>query len=181
MTGSCWRLLAVCSLIFITPSLLGQDVATDRSPADSRVVVPILTPNRLPLRDPPSSAPVQIPVPLPPRPSPVITGNPGLPQDVFQQLIRAAGIIFSGRVSSVSPATSSPRPGHSSTAITFQIEHAILGTSAGQSLTIHEWGGLWARGERYRVGERVLLFLYAPSKLGLSASGWEHGQIRDGF
>ena len=45
----------------------------------------------------------------------------------------------------------------------------MRGTSPGQSLTIHEWGGLWTGGERYRVGEHVLLFLYAPSKLGLTS------------
>ena len=45
----------------------------------------------------------------------------------------------------------------------------MRGTSAGQSLTIHEWAGLWISGERYRVGERVLLFLYSPSKLGLTS------------
>jgi hypothetical protein len=28
---------------------------------------------------------------------------------------------------------------------------------------------LWSDGERYRVGERVLLFLYSPSKLGLTS------------
>src|SRR5258708_29179611 len=36
-------------------------------------------------------------------------------------------------------------------------------------LTIHEWAGLWSIGERYRLGERVLLFLYPPSKLGLTS------------
>src|SRR5258708_32210671 len=168
-----WRLLACCLFVFIAiPSILaGQDGAADRSPADGRVVVPILAPHLylLPRRDPPDPAPVWIPVPLPQRPFPVVAGNPGLPQDVFQQLIRTAGIIFSGRVSSVRSATSSPRPGHSSTAITFLVEHAILGTSPGVNVTIHEWGGLWNRGERYRVGERVLLFLYAPSKLGLTS------------
>ena len=45
----------------------------------------------------------------------------------------------------------------------------MRGTSAGRDLTIHEWAGLWTRGERYRVGERVLLFLYSPSKLGLTS------------
>jgi hypothetical protein len=45
----------------------------------------------------------------------------------------------------------------------------MRGTSAGQSLTIHEWAGLWISGERYRVGEHVLLFLYSPSKLGLTS------------
>ena len=45
----------------------------------------------------------------------------------------------------------------------------MRGASAGQSLTIHEWAGLWSGGERYRVGERVLLFLYSPGKLGLTS------------
>ena len=165
-----WRLLAVCLLVFITihSILLGQDGAADRPPGDRRVAVPALAPHLFPRHALPP-APVWIPVPVPQRPFPVVAGNPGLRQDVFQQLIRTAGIIFSGRVSAVRSATSSARPGHSSTAITFQVEHAILGTSPGQNLTIHEWGGLWNRGERYRVGERVLLFLYAPSKLGLTS------------
>jgi hypothetical protein len=53
--------------------------------------------------------------------------------------------------------------------VTFQVEKAIRGTSAGQSLTIHEWAGLWSRGEQYQVGERVLLLLYSPSKLGFTS------------
>jgi hypothetical protein len=28
---------------------------------------------------------------------------------------------------------------------------------------------LWTRGERYRVGQRLMLFLYAPSALGLTS------------
>lgn len=92
----------------------------------------------------------------------------GLPQ-----IVRAAGIIFSGRVTYVGRASGRaaiPLGQHaSSTAITFQVEHAIRGVSAGQILTIHEWVGLWACGERYRVGERVLLFLYPPSRLGLTS------------
>jgi len=34
---------------------------------------------------------------------------------------------------------------------------------------IREWVGLWEQGERYRLGERVLLFLYRPSQLGLTS------------
>ncbi|MGA8618051.1 MAG: hypothetical protein WB660_05965 [Candidatus Sulfotelmatobacter sp.] len=45
----------------------------------------------------------------------------------------------------------------------------MRGASIGEKLTIHEWAGLWTRGERYRVGERVLLFLYSPSRLGLTS------------
>jgi hypothetical protein len=46
-------------------------------------------------------------------------------------------------------------------------------------LTVLEWLGLWSSGQRYAVGEHVLLFLYPPSKLGLtSAVGGALGQFR---
>jgi hypothetical protein len=53
--------------------------------------------------------------------------------------------------------------------ITFHIENAIRGATPGETLTISQWIGLWSSGQRYRVGERVLLFLYPPSKLGLTS------------
>jgi hypothetical protein len=84
-------------------------------------------------------------------------------------MVRSAGIIFSGQVTSIGPADSSSGQATASTAVTFLVEHAIRGASPGQSLTIHEWAGLWNSGERYRVGDRVLLFLYAPGKLGLTS------------
>ncbi len=54
-------------------------------------------------------------------------------------------------------------------AITFQIERSIRGATAGTSLTVSQWIGLWSSGQRYRVGERVLLFLYPQSRLGLTS------------
>jgi hypothetical protein len=168
MAGSCWRLLAVCSLILVAPSLSrGQYVAADRAAdsssadglAGARAVAPLLAPNLPTLRYPSPITPVWIPPPNPVAPRPI----------VFQQLVRSAGIIFSGRVISVGRATPSLGPDHASTAITFQVEHATRGTSPNQTLTIHEWAGLWGRGERYHVGERLLLFLYAPGKLGLTS------------
>jgi hypothetical protein len=163
MTG-CWRLLAVLSFIFVSTTLLiGQDDAAERSPANHPAVVPRLSP----LRHFWPIAPVRIPPP--PRLYPVAPGNLGLQQAVFQQLVRSAGIIFSGRVTFLGRATSSSGPDHASTTVTFQVEHAMRGTSPGQNLTIHEWTGLWTTGEHYRVGERVLLFLYPPSKLGLTS------------
>jgi len=128
--------------------LRGQDAVFDRSP-DLAGGTP-LSPNLPPLYSRPSG-------PLIPR------------QPVLGNLVRAAGIIFSGRVTSIEHSASSSRPDPASTTITFQVEYAIRGTAAGQSLTIHEWAGLWSSGERYRVGERVLLFLYSPSKLGLTS------------
>jgi hypothetical protein len=187
MAGSCWRLLAffsprifrrrvawlICFSLISAAALFAQEV-TERLSGDDRVVIPILAPKPLPLHGtspttPSSAAPIWIPPPALPRRYPVAPANPGLPQDVFQQLVRTAGIIFSGRVTAVGTSTSSPGPEHAATSITFQVDHAIRGTLPNQSVTIHEWGGLWSRGENYRVGERVLLFLYGPSKLGLTS------------
>jgi hypothetical protein len=81
---------------------------------------------------------------------------------------RAAGMIFSGTVTRVERR---PAAGQAieTIAITFHIENAIRGASPGQDLTIAQWIGLWSSGQRYRVGERVLLFLYPPSRLGLTS------------
>lgn len=93
--------------------------------------------------------------------SPPLSGRLGL-----QQIAQPAGIIFSGTVITISPASSK---GPKATEITFKVKEAFRGVSAGQNLTIREWAGLWNRGERYRVGEGVVLFLYRPSRLGLSS------------
>ena len=175
MTGSCWRLLAVFSLIFIasifiasvlvTPAFLrGQDANADRSALGDAAVSPFIAPNRSPLTNSTSIAPLRSPPPILQRDSPVVPQRP-----IFPQLVRAAGIIFSGRVVSIGRAPSSAGQRQASTAITFEVERALRGVSPGKSLTIHEWAGLWSSGERYHVGEHVLLFLYSPSKLGLTS------------
>jgi hypothetical protein len=85
----------------------------------------------------------------------------------FPQMAQAAGIIFSGHVTAV--ARSAHGNAVETVSVTFHVEQAIRGVSSGQSLTIAQWMGLWSSGQRYRVGERVLLFLYPPSKLGLTS------------
>ncbi|HET7891896.1 MAG TPA: hypothetical protein VFL34_10235 [Candidatus Sulfotelmatobacter sp.] len=84
-------------------------------------------------------------------------------------LVRAAGSIFSGTVTAIvrHPATSGQTL--ETVAITFHVENAIRGATPGEFLTISQWIGLWSGGQRYRLGERVLLFLYSPSKLGLTS------------
>jgi hypothetical protein len=97
----------------------------------------------------------------------------------FQQIAHSAGTIFSGTVTGITrhPA---PRPQEVETvAITFHVERAIRGTSPGTDLTVSQWMGLWSSGQRYRVGEHLLVFLYPPSKLGLTSSvGAEIGRFR---
>jgi hypothetical protein len=93
----------------------------------------------------------------------------------LSQIVSSAGIIFSGRVTAVGtagvPAVSPPERSSAWTAVTFQVEYALRGTTAGRSLTIHEWSGLssGSHKENYRIGERVFLFLYPPSRLGFTS------------
>lgn len=96
--------------------------------------------------------------------------RPSLPAVSNLRLLnRNAGYIFDGTVLSVDPVAPTETNGVAAIQITFRVEQAIRGTRAGQVLAIREWAGLWSSGERYRSGERLLLFLYSPSKLGFTS------------
>jgi hypothetical protein len=163
MAGSWWRLLAAFLLILVAALLHAQDAGTDRiapipaNPGLSRYSSSIAVGPTLPSG--PSSAGIQ-------SPGPPLGSHPYGPGIGFLKIAHPAGIIFSGTVTAVLPASAK---GERATAITFKVNQAIRGASAGQNLTIHEWAGLWSHGERYRVGERVFLFLYSPSRLGLTS------------
>ena len=88
----------------------------------------------------------------------------------FPVLLRPAGYVFAGRVTAVQyvrPKAPNELP---TVRITFAIEQGIRGIRSGDTLTVRQWAGLWNADERYRVGERVVLFLYPPSRLGLTSS-----------
>ncbi len=166
MTGSCWRLLACSLLIFLASIFLASPLRAQTAAEDHfRILRPITAGPP----DTPHFSPVPLPVSIsepwriPFAPSPI-----RLPQ-----IAGAAGIIFSGRVTAVGRAggrlASAPGQTTASTMVTFQVEHALRGTTTGQNLTIHEWAGLWTSKEHYRVGERVMLFLYPLSRLGLTS------------
>jgi hypothetical protein len=91
-------------------------------------------------------------------------GTIGLPT-----ITRAAGTIFSGTVAAITRQPATRGQAVETVAITFRVENAIRGALPGEDLTISQWIGLWSGGQRYRIGEHVLLFLYPPSKLGLTS------------
>jgi len=96
-----------------------------------------------------------------------------------QALVRNSGFIFSGTVKAVERISPQTKDSVAVVRITFQVEEALRGVRKGQLLVIHEWAGLWQAGERYRPGERVMLFLYPPSKVGLTSPvGGETGRFR---
>jgi hypothetical protein len=91
---------------------------------------------------------------------------------------RSSGYIFAGTVESVER-VAPKRNDVATVLINFHVDQAMRGVRAGQTLAIREWPGLWESGERYRPGEHVLLFLYPPSKLGLTSPvGGPRGRFR---
>jgi hypothetical protein len=89
-----------------------------------------------------------------------------------------SGYIFSGTVKAVERLAPRTSGSVAVMRISFYVDQGLRGTRTGQTLVIREWSGLWQAGERYRPGERVMLFLYPPSKLGLtSAVGGASGRF----
>jgi hypothetical protein len=94
---------------------------------------------------------------------------PGSPQTLHPRpLTQSSAYIFAGTVKSVERIAPKGN-GVATVQINFHVDEGLRGVRTGQMLTIHEWAGLWESGESYRLGERVLLFLYPPSKLGLTS------------
>jgi hypothetical protein len=89
----------------------------------------------------------------------------------LKQITQAAGSIFCGTVTALTNHAASPAYGKSvaTVAITFHVERAIRGPIPGSDVTISQWMGAWSSGQRYRIGDRVLLFVYPPSRLGLTS------------
>ncbi len=165
---SCRCLLAVSALILAPALARAQSSRVEYAP---EVAVPVRTdPAQPPVRDQ-----LQPHLPVSPPDTPLPGKPPGTSPDTppwtigFPVIARAAGTIFSGTVTAISRRPASPSQTVETVAITFHVENAIRGATPGEDLTISQWIGLWSSGQRYRVGERVLLFLYPPSKLGLTS------------
>lgn len=87
----------------------------------------------------------------------------------LRMILPNSGQIFSGTVLRVQHHNSTSSGALATTAIQFRVDEAIRGVRKGHIVVVTEWGGLWQSGEQYRPGQRVLLFLYPPSKLGLTS------------
>ena len=87
----------------------------------------------------------------------------------FTEIARPAGTIFFGTVIGIERRRATSAQSVETVAITFHVENALRGATPGDHLTIVQWIGLWTSGQRYRIGERLLIFLYPPSKLGLTS------------
>jgi hypothetical protein len=62
--------------------------------------------------------------------------------------------------------------------VSFRVDEAIAGVERGQVVTIHEWAGAWSMQRPMSPGQRILIFLYPPSRLGLTSPvGGALGQV----
>lgn len=93
---------------------------------------------------------------------------PQTPDAALLAMEQMAGVIFSGQVTAVRRQVGT-NGATGVVEVDFAVDDAVLGVS-GSSYTLREWAGLWAGGdEPFRVGQRFLMLLYAPSAAGLSS------------
>jgi hypothetical protein len=105
----------------------------------------------------------------------------------WKQLSRRAGMIFAGTVlnataqtvAAQTAATDRIDPGTTpAVQLSFRVDEAIAGVERGQVLTIHEWAGAWSMHRPMSKGQHFLIFLYPPSRLGLTSPvGGSLGQV----
>lgn len=86
----------------------------------------------------------------------------------WKQMARGAGMIFSGTLMSAAsqPASSGAVP---TMELRFKVDRAIAGAHSGQVVTVREWSGSESLHRPLRPGDRVLLLLYPPGRLGLTS------------
>jgi hypothetical protein len=100
----------------------------------------------------------------------------------WKQASRRAGMIFAGTVLTAAPqaaindkAVSEASP---TLQLRFRVDQAIAGVEPGQVLTIHEWVGAQLVHRPMNSGQRILIFLYPRSRLGLTSPvGGPLGQV----
>jgi hypothetical protein len=83
----------------------------------------------------------------------------------LETLARPAGIIFSGTVAGIENEAARANQ-LSAVHVVFRVDDAVRGCGVGETVEIAEWTGLWAGAARYRIGEKVFLFLYPRNAAG---------------
>jgi hypothetical protein len=127
-----------------------------------------------PTLDSPLGAGAFAPIPILTTQSLTATAVPQSTAAALARMAALAGVIFAGQVTAVRRpigyAGSPQSAAEGIIEVEFRVDAAVRGATAGSVFMLKEWAGLWAGGiERYRVGERLLLFLHAPNAQGMSS------------
>jgi hypothetical protein len=83
---------------------------------------------------------------------------------VLGSMSSRAAVVFVGQVVRIE------RPANGGVVeVAFRVDRAVLG-QVGSMYTLREWAGLWVAGQqRYRVGQRAMVFLHAANEAGFSS------------
>jgi hypothetical protein len=96
----------------------------------------------------------------------------------WRQISRTSGMIFSGTVVKIESQPAEKGRPLPLMLMTFRVDRAIAGVRAGEVLTVREWAGAWSMQRAMTRGQRLLVFLYRPSRLGLTSPvGGRFGQV----
>jgi hypothetical protein len=156
MIGRSCCCLLVFAVVSTAPLLSGQ-VGVQQPSRTARVVV------SRPVTEPPPSSHERS------MRAPFLPGLHERSESAFSKMARAAGMIFSATVTRIERRPAGSGEAVETVRVTFHVERAVRGVTPGEDLVISQWIGLWAGGQRYRMGERLVLFLYPRSRLGLSS------------
>lgn len=87
---------------------------------------------------------------------------PASVEAALQRLGTRASVVFVGEVSRVDPRQDVVE-------VTWRVQRPVAGTT-GATYTVREWAGLWSAGvQRYRVGQRAMVFLHRANSAGVSS------------
>jgi len=96
----------------------------------------------------------------------------------WRQISRTSGMIFSGTVLGIEAQPIGKGRPLPLILTKFRVDRAIVGARLGEVLTVREWEGAWIMQRPMSRGERLLIFLYPPSRLGLTSPvGGRLGQV----
>jgi len=96
----------------------------------------------------------------------------------WREMSRVAGMVFSGTVLGVEEQPMGKGRPFRLILTSFRVDRAIAGVQQGQVVTVREWAGAWPLHRAMRGGQRLLIFLYPPSRLGLTSPvGGALGQV----
>ena len=95
----------------------------------------------------------------------------------LEEIIEAAGLIFSGVCTNVENIENDPEANLPVYKYTFKVTDAIKGTGNREFITFKQWQAT-SKDAGYNIGEKYVLFLYPESKLGLTSPvGFLQGQF----
>jgi hypothetical protein len=96
----------------------------------------------------------------------------------WKQLSTRAGMIFVGTLIGAAKPSVPNSAVVPTVELRFRVDRAIAGVESGQVLAVHEWTGALPNQRPMSGGQHFLVFLYPPSRLGLTSPvGGAHGQI----